>query len=114
MIRISSFSYRKGGAADDAHFVFDCRKLKNPHFVEALRSLDGRTDRVQDFVKSDLHFDCLYVPARFHALAFEGAHVAFGCFGGKHRSVAMAELLAKELREKGHQVEVSHPELASA
>ena len=112
MLRISSFGFSKGGAPEDSVFVFDCRKLRNPHFRSDMRDIDGRHDKVQKFVACDPDFDTVYGPAKFHALTYPDTHLAFGCFGGKHRSVAMAEMLGAHLRAKGLEVEVSHRELA--
>ncbi len=113
MIRITSFGFRAGGAPAPA-FVFDCRGLKNPHFEPALRDLDGTSPAVKTFVEKSQGFNDLYAQAKFHAITYAEPHVAFGCFGGRHRSVASAELLAEDLRLHGHQVEVTHRELAKA
>ena len=113
MIRIHTFGFRNGAPQDKSVFVFDCRKLRNPHFVNDLRDLDGRDEKVQCYVLKDPDFNDLFTEAMFHALSYERPQIAFGCFGGKHRSVAAAELLAKELRAKGLAIEVTHKELAA-
>jgi UPF0042 nucleotide-binding protein len=105
-MKISTFGYRNG--IPYADFLFDCRKLKNPHNDPALRPLDGRAVQIKTFVEHDPKFQELYGQAKFHALTYPKASIAFGCFGGRHRSVAMAELLAEDLRLQGHEVEVTH------
>ena len=105
-LTVYSFSFRDGGVPDDADFVQDCRRMHNPHHDPELRPLDGRDARVQAFVRQDGKFK----PMFDHAVeaATYGEKIAFGCFGGKHRSVAMAELVAEELRHQGHHVDVQH------
>ena len=108
MIRLMSFGY-KHGAAPDADLVLDCREMRNPHRVPRLRPLDGRDAEVQAFVREDFRSKELYRQAL--AAARAGARIGFGCFGGRHRSVAMAEMTAAALRGAGHEVEVVHREL---
>lgn len=92
--------------------VMSCLTLSNPHNVHALRQHDGRHTMVKDFVANDKKFAGLYGEAKeaVEALA-DGDTMGFYCFGGKHRSVAMAELLAAELRGKGTEVKITHLEL---
>lgn len=118
-LTVHSFSYKRGlpRAVD---MVFDCRFLTNPYWVPALRALDGRDPRVAAHVGADPRFagffDRVLDMTRFLLPAFvaEGkAHlsIAFGCTGGQHRSVMMAETLAKTLAEDGQQVSIRHREL---
>lgn len=118
-ISIQSFSYKRG-VPRGVDMVFDCRFLKNPHWVDALRALDGRDSRVQAHIESD----ALYAPffdnvanlieMLLPAFQEEGkSHliIGFGCTGGQHRSVAMAEKLANLLAKTGWQASKRHREL---
>jgi RNase adapter protein RapZ len=84
--------------------------LKNPHHHPELQPLTGLHGAVQDFVQMDPMSAGLRREA--HKQVRDGAHIAFGCYGGRHRSVAMAELTAKTLREVGWDVEVEHTAMA--
>jgi UPF0042 nucleotide-binding protein len=100
--------------------VFDCRFLANPHWVAELREKDGRDPQVSTYVQADPNFAAFFqklqeiifilLPAQ---LAEGKAHltIGFGCTGGQHRSVAVAEKLAKVLAEAGWQVSKRHREL---
>ena len=118
-VSVQSFSYKRG-LPRGVDLVFDCRFLANPHWVPALRPLDGRAPEVVAHVESDLRFAEFF--ERMHGLVEmllpaqidEGkSHVAiaFGCTGGQHRSVAVAEKLAKVLAEAGWAVSKRHREL---
>mgnify|MGYP000919793547 CR=1 FL=1 len=112
-----SFGF-KHGVPTDVDVVLDCRFLPNPHWVEELRPLDGRDQAVSDHVLgSDLAHDFverveglleLLLPA-FRAEGKAYLTIAFGCTGGRHRSVAIAEAMADRLRRStGAHVGVSH------
>jgi len=111
-VKVSSFSWKHGAPPSDAGYVVDCRPMRNPHHSPELRPLDGRHKDVQTFVKGDPRSKGL-LDAAAHEAA-NGHHVAFGCFGGRHRSVAMAELAAERLRQGGHSVELTHVALENA
>lgn len=102
-----SFGYRYG-IPEDADLVFDVRFLKNPHFTESLRDLDGTHKEVADFVMSDeasgTFVDKLSGFLRFLIPKYseEGKSyltLALGCTGGKHRSVAVADAIGKRFSE---------------
>ena len=116
---IKSFSYRDGVPADgEGHgggYVFDCRALSNPYHVEALRDLTGRDQPVADWIERQAEAQEFW--ANVSALAdahverwldrgFASLTVAFGCTGGRHRSVYFAEKLAAHLRARFPQVAV--------
>ncbi|TNF62998.1 MAG: RNase adapter RapZ [Rhodobacteraceae bacterium] len=118
-VSVHSFSYKRG-VPRGLDLMFDCRFLRNPHWVPALRGLDGRDAAVAGHVAGDpLHGEflrrvidllLLLLPAQIE----EGkSHLAigFGCTGGQHRSVAVAESVAKALAEAGWQVSKRHREL---
>jgi UPF0042 nucleotide-binding protein len=118
-VQIQSFSYKRGlpRAAD---MVFDCRMLRNPHWDAELRPKDGRDAAVQAYVAADDRFAEYLEKVRDLALFLlpaslqEGKSyltIAFGCTGGKHRSVTMAERLSHALEAAGWRVSIRHREL---
>ena len=118
-VSVQSFSYKRG-MPRGVDMVFDCRFLRNPHWEAALRPLDGRDARVAAYVEADPRFDPFFVKMRDLLLELLPAYVAegkthlaigFGCTGGQHRSVAVAEKLAKALAEAGWHVSKRHREL---
>ena len=101
-------------------FLADMRFLPNPYWVPELRASTGREEPVSDYVMKQPgaeEFLDSYVPML--AGVAEGylregkrfMRVAIGCTGGKHRSVAMSEEIARRLLERGHDVKVSHRDL---
>ena len=120
-IIISSFGY-KYGVPQDASYVFDVRSLPNPYYVENLKDLTGKDQAVKDYllkfpetseflglVKNFMNFA---VPLFLNNVRSQ-LHVAIGCTGGRHRSVAVAEWLGEYCssmyegvcvihRDKGH------------
>ncbi|MCY3982707.1 MAG: RNase adapter RapZ [Roseovarius sp.] len=116
-----SFSYKRG-LPKGLDIVLDCRFLKNPHWNDELQELDGRNPRVMEYVKSDRYFDrfiCkvmelagLLLPA-YQESGKSYLAIGLGCTGGRHRSVAIAEILAKALEEEGWPVSIRHRELES-
>lgn len=118
-ITLQSFSYKRG-LPRGADMVIDVRFLKNPHWVANLRPLDGRDPRVSAFVEDDPDYAGFYarledllsflLPA-YRAEGKSYFSVCIGCTGGKHRSVALVEALAKTLAAKGWQVSIRHREL---
>ncbi|MEM8849400.1 MAG: RNase adapter RapZ [Pseudomonadota bacterium] len=118
-LSVQSFSYKRG-LPQGLDMVFDVRFLANPHWVPALRSGTGRDTDVQDHVTADPAFAPFYdrvkdlILSILPAYQTEGrAHLAigFGCTGGRHRSVTVAEMLAQTLAEAGWQVSSRHREL---
>ena len=118
-VTIESFSYKRS-LPRGADLVWDCRFLKNPHWEESLRALNGKDQKVASYVRSDPRhgpfFAKLVEMAEFLLPAFrdEGkTHlaIAMGCTGGQHRSVAVAEEFGKALANKGWQVSIRHREL---
>ena len=118
-VHIMSFGF-KYGLPIDADFVADVRFLPNPYWVPELRDLNGHDGPVRDYVmasKGAKEFLDAYTTTILTALsgyAREDKHyvtIAFGCTGGQHRSVAMADALAARLRSRGMEVTVSAREL---
>jgi UPF0042 nucleotide-binding protein len=121
-ISIQSFSYRRGLPAG-ADLVFDCRFLRNPHWEPSLRAQDGRAPAIGDHIAADPRLEPFFAKIQDLVVFLLPAHkdegkshlgIAFGCTGGKHRSVYMAERLAKTLAEGGWRVSKRHRELERA
>ncbi|MEZ5793773.1 RNase adapter RapZ [Albidovulum sp.] len=119
MVSLHSFSYTRG-TPRGIDMMFDCRFLANPHWDEALRPLDGRDPKVAAFVAADARFAPFMSKVLDLLLLLLPAHVeegkshlaiGFGCTGGQHRSVAVAENMAKALAESGWHVSKRHREL---
>jgi UPF0042 nucleotide-binding protein len=114
-----SFGF-KHGVPFDADLVFDVRFLPNPHFVESLRPLDGRHERVRSFVldhpESKEMLRRLEDFLKFVLPCYEREGkayltVAIGCTGGRHRSVTLAEELGRFLSGLGYAPTVVHRDL---
>jgi len=104
-IRLTSFGY-KHGIPLEADLVFDVRAAANPHWVPELRPLDGRSPEISNYVLGDpigaslLQSVETYLAASVPAYLADGRgrlSVAIGCTGGRHRSVAIVEALARRL-----------------
>ncbi len=116
---ITSFGY-KHGLPLDVDLVLDCRFLPNPYWVEALRHRTGLDADVRDYVLDQLTTQDflarledlleLLLPA-YEAEGKSYLTLAFGCTGGRHRSVAIAEELARRLRRRGLAPTVQHRDL---
>jgi UPF0042 nucleotide-binding protein len=116
LVSCVSFGF-KHGVPDDADLVFDVRFLPNPHFVPEFRPLTGRHPKVakyirsfpqtKEFVQRISELLVYLLPHYIH----EGKSyltIAFGCTGGQHRSVMIAEDVARRLRNAGYRVKVAH------
>ena len=118
-VSLHSFSYKRG-VPRGIDMMFDCRFLTNPHWEPALRPLTGREAAVQDHVAGDSRFAefldrvCEMILFLLPAYVEEGkSHlsVGFGCTGGQHRSVTLAEMVAAVLAKAGWPVSIRHREL---
>ncbi len=118
-VSLHSFSYKRG-LPRSADMVLDCRFLRNPHWQEALRSLTGLDDAVARYVADDPRYDAFFqhitdlCATLLPAYLEEGkSHftIAFGCTGGRHRSVTLTEATAQMLALAGWQVSCRHREL---
>lgn len=116
-----SFAYRRG-VPPDADFVFDARGLPNPHWNATLRPLSGRDAGVREHLDADADVNLFveqvagfldtWLPRLQADSTRSYATVAFGCTGGRHRSVYLAERLAAHARQRGwSEVAVHHREL---
>jgi len=120
-LTITSFGFSKG-MPPLADFVFDMRFLNNPHWDKVLRPMTGREGPVGDFIREDPAFDeaftrirdlLLLLLPRFQAQGKAYVHIAFGCTGGRHRSVFMAEQIGAALRASGFSPTMIHRNLGS-
>ncbi|MEM7599418.1 MAG: RNase adapter RapZ [Pseudomonadota bacterium] len=121
-LTVHSFSYKRG-LPRGLDMVLDCRFLQNPYWDETLRGQDGRDGGVAAYVSADPRFDAfrqkvvdlahLLLPA-YVAAGKPYLAIGFGCTGGQHRSVVMAETLAQALAETGWRVSIRHRELERA
>jgi UPF0042 nucleotide-binding protein len=121
VITIASFGFARG-ISRTADLVFDMRFLANPHWIDELRPLTGEDTAVQDYVASDPAWEVLMsqvealatalIP-RYWAAGKSYLTIAFGCTGGRHRSVAAAVEMAKRLHQAGFSPIVRHRDLAS-
>ena len=125
-IRISSFSFHRGGPPSDESgngggFVFDARSLPNPGREERFKALTGKDSPVIEYLdaQDSVHRYLANVESlvdasvnSYQQRGFKNLMVSFGCTGGQHRSVYLAEHLAMHLRnEEGIEIELHHREL---
>lgn len=119
LVSLISFGYRYGVPAD-ADLVFDVRFLPNPHFVPRLRRFSGKDPRVARYIRSfpqtgeflkritDL---LVYLIPHYIQEGKSYLTIAFGCTGGRHRSVMLAESVKKALARHGHPSKIMHRDL---
>jgi UPF0042 nucleotide-binding protein len=113
VVKICSFSYRKGWPADDSGngggFVFDCRGILNPGRIFSMKTKTGRDKEVMDYLEQQTKmadflnsvFDIVDITVEEYIKRdFESLMVSFGCTGGQHRSVYAADALARHLKNK--------------
>lgn len=115
-ITVTSFSFPRG-LPRDADTVFDVRFLRNPHYVPELKPLTGRDAGVADYIRQDPEFEGFFqrmselILSLLPGYGSEGKAyltIAFGCTGGRHRSVFLAECLSSLLRDQGFGVTTVH------
>lgn len=120
-LTIMSFGFARG-LPRNADTVFDMRFLRNPHWIDELRPLTGVDGPVGDHIAGDESYDgalakiedlLLTLLPRYREEGKSYVTVAFGCTGGRHRSVHVAERVAATLREAGFSPTVEHRDLAS-
>lgn len=121
-LSVQSFSFRRG-LPRGVDMVFDVRFLSNPHWAPDLRERDGRDPEVAAYVMADPRFADFFARIEGLILSLLDAYddegkssltIAFGCTGGRHRSVALAEKLAQTLADRGRRVSKRHRELERA
>ncbi|MEM1052120.1 MAG: RNase adapter RapZ [Pseudomonadota bacterium] len=120
-LTVSSFGFARG-MPPLADLVFDMRFLDNPHWVEELREKTGMDHEVGEHIEKDPAFAIAFkqieallltVLPRYQAQGKAYVHIAFGCTGGRHRSVFTAQSMAQALRDQGFSPTVRHRNLTS-
>ncbi|SFR98756.1 RNase adapter RapZ [Sphingomonas jatrophae] len=120
-LTVMSFGYSRG-LPRSADLVFDMRFLRNPHWDRILRPKTGLDQAVADYVAADPAYEAVeriesLIELLLPRYAVEGKSyitLAFGCTGGRHRSVHIAERVAARLRSTGFSPTVFHRDLAAA
>ena len=119
VISVVSFGYRFG-IPTDADLVFDVRFLPNPHYVPGLRPYSGKQARVARYVMSFPQSrgflrkvdDLLgYLIPRYIDEGKSYLTIAFGCTGGRHRSVALGEAVVRALGKRGYRAKLTHRDI---
>jgi len=119
LVSCLSFGF-KNGVPLDADMVFDVRFLPNPHFVPEFRKKTGRDRKVAAYIRGfpqtveflDRVMDLmLYLLPHYVQEGKSYLTVAFGCTGGQHRSVMMAEDIGRKLKRAGYLVKVLHRDM---
>jgi UPF0042 nucleotide-binding protein len=116
LVSVVSFGYRHG-VPEEADLLFDVRFLPNPHFVREFRPFTGRHPKVAKYIRSfpqtqefisrisDL---LVYLLPHYVEEGKSYLTIGFGCTGGQHRSVLIAQEVFKRLRKSGYRVKVTH------
>ena len=121
-LSVMSFGYARG-IPRNADLMFDMRFLRNPHWDEKLRPGTGLDADVAAYVAADPAYDdamkqiedlLLLLLPRYRAEGKAYVTIAFGCTGGRHRSVHVTEQVAKRLRDAGFSPTVTHRDLGAA
>lgn len=119
LVSVVSFGFRYGIPAD-ADLVFDVRFLPNPHFVPRLRPFSGKDARVARYIRSfpqtgeflrRIESLLTYLIPHYIREGKSYLTVALGCTGGRHRSVALAEVIRRSLQHKGYAAKTVHRDL---
>jgi len=116
LVSCVSFGFRHG-VPEDADLMFDVRFLPNPHFVPEFRPLTGRHPKVAKYIRSfpqtrefvDRISELLiYLLPHYVREGKSYLTIAFGCTGGQHRSVMIADEVSKRLKRGGYRIKVVH------
>ena len=122
LVSVVSFGFRYG-IPPDADLVFDVRFLPNPHFIPRLRKFSGKDPRVARYIRSfsqtgeflrRIESLLLYLIPHYISEGKSYLTVALGCTGGRHRSVALAEVIRRDLKHKGYSAKVVHRDIDKA
>ena len=120
LIYVTSFGYRNG-VPPDSDLVFDVRFLPNPNYIPRFKNLTGRNPSVARYIRSfpqTLEFVeriselLIYLLPHYIREGKSYLTIAFGCTGGQHRSVMMADQIRKNLAEAGFKAKVNHRDIA--
>ena len=119
LVSVVSFGFRYG-IPSDADLVFDVRFLPNPHFVPKLRPFSGKDPKVARYIRSfpqtgeflrRIESLLAYLIPLYIREGKSYLTVAFGCTGGRHRSVALAEVIRRYLQKKKYSAKVVHRDI---
>src|SRR3989454_11506254 len=119
LVSVVSFGYRYG-VPSDADLVLDVRFLPNPHFVPRLRPFTGKDPKVRRYIRSfpqtgeflrRIESLLTYLIPHYIREGKSYLTIAFGCTGGKHRSVMMSEWLKRALGRRGYSTKVIHRDI---
>jgi UPF0042 nucleotide-binding protein len=119
LVSVVSFGYRYG-VPSDADLVLDVRFLPNPHFVPRLRPFTGKDPKVRRYIRSfpqtgeflrRIEGLLTYLIPHYIREGKSYLTIAFGCTGGKHRSVMLAEAVKKSLGKRGFSAKVVHRDI---
>lgn len=122
VVSVMSFGFARG-VPTGADLVLDMRFLRNPHWVESLRPGTGKDADVSAYIAEDRAYRnamtriedlLLLLLPRYQAEGKSYVTIAFGCTGGRHRSVHVAERVAARLRDAGFSPTVTHRDLQTA
>jgi UPF0042 nucleotide-binding protein len=118
-INILSFGF-KYGVPSDASLIMDVRFLSNPHFVPDLKVLDGKAEKVQNYVLNNddtrtflkKYLDFLdYLIPLYEKEGKAYLTIGVGCTGGRHRSVVIAEAISKHINKPDRKIMVTHRDI---
>jgi UPF0042 nucleotide-binding protein len=122
VLTIMSFGFSRG-VPRNADLMFDMRFLRNPHWDERLRPLTGLSEEVEAYISEDPAYEeavtqierlLLTLIPRYQEQGKSYVTIAFGCTGGRHRSVHVAERVGRYLRQEGFSPTVLHRNMESA
>jgi UPF0042 nucleotide-binding protein len=120
MVYIASFGYRHG-VPSDSDLVFDVRFLPNPNYIPEFKKLTGRNPRVARYIRSfpqTVEFIeriselLIYLLPHYIHEGKSYLTISFGCTGGHHRSVMIAEQIHKNLSAAGYRAKIQHRDIA--
>jgi RNase adapter protein RapZ len=120
-LSLMSFGFARG-IPRNADLIFDMRYLRNPHWERELRDLTGRDSAVAEHIAGDEAYESslhqiedliLTLLPRYQAEGKAYVSIGFGCTGGRHRSVHVAERVAARLRQEGFSPTVDHRDLST-
>lgn len=119
VVIMSSFGF-KYGIPQDSDYVLDVRFMPNPNYVKELQMLSGKDPEIQEYLKKYSLLDEFvtkavslldFVASVYCSTGKKQLHIAIGCTGGRHRSVALAEAIAKSLKKSGVNVKIEHRDI---
>lgn len=119
LVSLVSFGY-KYGVPTDSDLVFDVRFLPNPHFVPRLRRFTGKDPAVRRYIRSFAQTGeflrrieglLVYLMPHYVEEGKSYLTISFGCTGGKHRSVMLAESVQRSLEKRGYSTKVIHRDI---